>query len=183
MPEARKAGFSASAPPGECSIEPPGDHRIEHGALPSVIHPATVPFLDPWTSSAVMNFSPAMLLAVAAGGAAGSVARFVAMSVIGQWFGTAFPYGTLAVNVIGSLVMGVLVEWWALAWSPAPELRALLAVGVLGGFTTFSTFSLDLAVLMQRGEMAAAALYMVVSVIFSVGALFAGLFLVRGIVG
>jgi CrcB protein len=59
----------------------------------------------------------------------------------------------------------------------------LLAVGVLGGFTTFSTFSLDLAVLMQRGEMAAAALYMVVSVIFSVGALFAGLFLVRGIVG
>jgi CrcB protein len=130
-----------------------------------------------------MTFSPAMLLAVAAGGAAGSVARFVTMSAMGHWFGTAFPYGTLAVNVIGSLVMGVLVEWWALAWSPAPELRALLAVGVLGGFTTFSTFSLDLVVLVQRGEMVAAALYMVVSVVFSVGALFAGLFLVRGIVG
>jgi CrcB protein len=61
--------------------------------------------------------------------------------------------------------------------------RALLAVGVLGGLTTFSTFSLDLVVLVQRGEMAVAALYMVVSVVFSVGALFAGLFLVRGIVG
>jgi CrcB protein len=126
-----------------------------------------------------MNFSPAMLLAVAAGGAAGSVGRFVAMSM----FGAAFPYGTLAVNVTGSLVMGVLVEGWALAWSPTPELRALLAVGVLGGFTTFSTFSLDVAVLMQREELGVAALYMVVSVVVSVGALFAGLYLVRGIVG
>jgi CrcB protein len=130
-----------------------------------------------------MNFSPAMLLAVAVGGAAGSVGRFVAMSMIGHWFGAAFSYGTLAVNVIGSLVMGVLVEGWALAWSPTPELRALLAVGVLGGFTTFSTFSLDVAVLMQRGELGVAALYMVVSIVLSVGALFAGLYLVRGIVG
>jgi len=154
----------------------------EHGALPLACGPATVPFLILWNSG-VMTFSPAMLLAVAAGGAAGSVGRFVAMSAIGHWFGAAFPYGTLAVNLIGSLVMGVLVEGWALAWTPAPELRALLAVGVLGGFTTFSTFSLDLVVLMQRGEMSAAVLYMVVSVVFSVGALFAGLFLVRGIVG
>jgi fluoride exporter len=130
-----------------------------------------------------MSFSPAMLLAVAVGGAAGSVARFVTMSVIGHWFGAAFPYGTLAVNMIGSLVMGVLVEGWALVWSPTPELRALLAVGVLGGFTTFSTFSLDIVVLMQRGELAVAALYMVVSVVLSVGGLFAGLYLVRGIIG
>jgi fluoride exporter len=130
-----------------------------------------------------MSFSPAMLLAVAVGGAAGSVARFVTMSAIGHWFGAAFPYGTLAVNMIGSLMMGVLVEGWALVWSPTQELRALLAVGVLGGFTTFSTFSLDIVVLMQRGELAVAALYMVVSVVLSVGGLFAGLYLVRGIVG
>jgi fluoride exporter len=160
-------------------LERPG----EYGALPLVCRPATVPFLILWNFPVAMTFSPAMLLAVAAGGAAGSVARYVTMSAIGHWFGAAFPYGTLAVNVIGSLVMGVLVEWWALAWSPAPELMALLAVGVLGGFTTFSTFSLDLVVLVQRGEIAGAALYMVVSVVFSVGALFAGLFLVRGIVG
>jgi fluoride exporter len=159
------------------------ERRDERGALPLARCPATVPFLILWNFPVAMTFSPAMLLAVAAGGAAGSVARFVTMSAIGHWFGAAFPYGTLAVNVVGSLVMGVLVEWWALAWSPAQELRALLAVGVLGGFTTFSSFSLDLVVLVQRGEMVVAALYMVVSVVFSVGALFAGLFLVRGIVG
>lgn len=175
VPEARKAGSSAWGLLDK--------HACEHGVLPSATRPATVPFLDPWNFPVAMTFSPAMLLAVAAGGAAGSVARFVTMAVVGQWFGTAFPYGTLAVNVIGSLAMGILVEWWMLAWTPAPEIRALLAVGVLGGFTTFSTFSLDLVVLMQRGEMVSAALYMVVSVVFSVGALFAGLFLVRGIVG
>ena len=128
-----------------------------------------------------MNFSPAMLLAVAVGGAAGSVGRFVAMSVIGHWFGAAFSYGTLAVNVIGSLVMGVLVEGWALAWSPTPELRALLTVGVLGGFTTFSTFSLDVAVLYERGEIGLAALYVLLSVALSIGGLFGGLALVRGL--
>ncbi|WP_158044296.1 fluoride efflux transporter CrcB [Skermanella pratensis] len=130
-----------------------------------------------------MTFSPTLLLAVAAGGAAGSAARFVVMSAIGHWLGTAFPYGTLVVNVAGSFVMGVLVELSALAWNPSPELKALLTVGVLGGFTTFSTFSLDAAILMQRGELAASAAYMVVSVLFSVGGLFAGLFLIRGMVG
>ena len=159
------------------------ERRDERGALPLARCPATVPFLILWNFPVAMTFSPAMLLAVAAGGAAGSVARFVTMSAIGHWLGGAFPYGTLVVNIIGSLVMGVLVEWWALAWTPAPEVRALLAVGVLGGLTTFSTFSLDLVVLVQRGEMVAAALYTMVSVVFSVGALFAGLFLVRGIVG
>ena len=130
-----------------------------------------------------MQFSPAMLIAIAVGGAAGSVARYMTMAALGHWLGSAFPYGTLAVNVIGSLSMGVLVELSALVWSPSPELRALLTVGVLGGFTTFSTFSLDVAVLMQRGDTVSVALYVIVSVLFSVGALFAGLHLVRGMVG
>jgi CrcB protein len=130
-----------------------------------------------------MTFSPALLLAVAAGGAAGSVARFMALMVIGRWLDGGFPFGTLVVNVIGSFVMGVLVELFALAWNPSMEMRAFLTIGVLGGFTTFSTFSLDVALLVQRGELASAALYTVVSVLFSVGGLFAGLYLIRGVVG
>jgi len=130
-----------------------------------------------------MQFSPAMLFAIGFGGAAGSVARYLTMVAVARWLGTTFPYGTLAVNVIGSLVMGVLVELSALVWSPSPELRALLTVGVLGGYTTFSTFSLDVAVLMERGDMAVVGLYVVVSVLLSVGALFAGLHIVRGMVG
>jgi len=130
-----------------------------------------------------MQFSPAMLIAIGFGGAVGSVARYLTMVAVGHWFGMAFPYGTLAVNVVGSLAMGVLVELSALVWSPSPELRALLTVGVLGGYTTFSTFSLDVAFLMQRGDTAAAAVYVVVSVLLSVGALFAGLHIIRGMVG
>jgi len=122
------------------------------------------------------------ILAVAIGGAAGSVGRYMAMSVVGQWLGTGFPWGTLLVNVLGSFVMGVLVEMSALAWSPSPEMRALLVVGVLGGFTTFSTFSLDVGYLVERQQTAVAAIYAVASVALSVGALFLGLALIRQVV-
>ena len=122
-----------------------------------------------------------MLLAVAAGGAVGAVGRYLAMSQAAKWFGTGFPAGTLAVNVIGSFVLGVLVELMALAWSPSQELRAVLVVGVLGAFTTFSTFSLDVALHWERGELSLVAVYIVASVALSVGALFAGLGLVRGL--
>lgn len=122
---------------------------------------------------------PRLLAAVAIGGAAGSLARYLTMTVIGQWFGSAFPWGTLAVNVLGSFVMGVLVEASALAWSPSPELRALLTVGVLGGFTTFSTFSLDVAYLVERQQGGSAAAYVGASVTLSVAALFLGLAVVR----
>lgn len=122
-----------------------------------------------------------MLLAVAAGGALGSVMRYLVAIALGQWLGPGFPWGTLAVNVAGSFAMGLLVEAGALVWQPAPELRALLAVGLLGGFTTFSTFSLDVAVLAERGDTAAAIAYMVVSVATSVAALFGGLHLVRAL--
>ncbi len=120
-----------------------------------------------------------MLLAVAAGGAAGAVARYLAMSGIGHWFGMGFPYGTLAVNVAGSIVLGALVEIMALVWSVGLEMRAFLVVGVLGSFTTFSTFSLDVVVLIQRGEVATAGLYMVASVVLAVAGFMAGLYALR----
>lgn len=120
-----------------------------------------------------------ILLAVAAGGALGAVGRYLVMSQVAHWFGTGFPFGTLAVNVIGSFVLGVLAESLALAWSPPQELRALLVVGVLGAFTTFSTFSLDVALHVERGELGLALVYILASVALCIAALFAGLHLVR----
>jgi len=120
-----------------------------------------------------------MILAVAAGGALGSVARYVVTSAAGAWWGAAFPWGTLAVNVIGSFAMGALVELFALAWSPGAELRAFLTVGILGGFTTFSAFSLDIVILIERGQTALAVAYVGASVLVSVVALMAGLRLFR----
>lgn len=116
-----------------------------------------------------------ILLAVAAGGALGAMARYLVATQVVQWLGAGFPYGTLTVNVVGSFILGALVETMALAWSPSPELRALLVVGVLGAFTTFSTFSLDTVLLIERHQSALAALYILLSVALSVGGLFAGL--------
>lgn len=123
--------------------------------------------------------TPQLLLAVAAGGALGSVGRYLLMSLIGAG---AFPLGTLAVNVIGSFVMGVFAELSALTFSPSPEVRALVAVGLLGGLTTFSTFSLDVVSLLQKGDWLSAGLYVAASVCLSVGALFAGLLLTRQVI-
>ena len=121
-----------------------------------------------------------ILLAVAVGGAFGSVARYLLAGVI-QPAGSNFNWGILAVNVLGGFVMGVIVEGSALRWNLAPELRAFLTVGILGGFTTFSTFSLDSVLLLQRGAYAAAAGYIGGSVVLSILALFAGLYVVRAI--
>ena len=120
-----------------------------------------------------------LIVAVAAGGAVGAVARYMTMSAVGVMLGVGFPWSTLAVNVIGSFILGLLVETMALFWSPGEALRAFMVVGVLGAFTTFSTFSLDVAVLYERGEFAAIAAYLIASFVLSVGALFAGLALVR----
>ena len=122
-----------------------------------------------------------MILAVAAGGAAGSVLRHLVNVLALSWIGPAFPWGTLTVNVVGCFLMGVLVETSALLWSPSPELRAFIAVGFLGGLTTFSSFSLDVAVLYERGEMMLTAGYILVSVAASIGGLFAALALVRAL--
>ncbi|MBC7907793.1 MAG: fluoride efflux transporter CrcB [Rhodospirillaceae bacterium] len=123
------------------------------------------------------------ILWVALGGALGSTARYLAMIAIGQTVGTGFPWGTLFVNIVGSAVMGVLAELGALVWQPGQDLRVFLTVGILGGFTTFSTFSLDVALLVERHSWMVASLYIGLSVTLSVGALFAAMALVRQLVG
>ena len=120
-----------------------------------------------------------MYLAVALGGAFGSVGRYFIAGQALRLMGPNFPWGTLTVNVVGSLMMGILVETLALRLSVTPEVRAFLVVGFLGGFTTFSAFSLDVSVLIERNQTVAAMSYVVTSVVLSVGALFAGLALVR----
>jgi CrcB protein len=117
--------------------------------------------------------------AVAVGGALGSLARYGTMIWVGRLLGAGFPFGTLTVNVIGGFIMGVLVELMALVWSPSELMRAFLTVGILGGYTTFSTFSVDVWLLLDKGLYGPAILYMVASVILSVAALVVGLTLTR----
>lgn len=118
---------------------------------------------------------------IAAGGAVGALARYGVMVLAAQLWGAAFPWGTLTVNVVGSFILGVLIEAFALVWSAGEGVRAFLVVGMLGAFTTFSTFSLDVVTLYERGAMAAAAAYVLASVILSVLAVFAGLALARAV--
>ncbi len=122
-----------------------------------------------------------MVLVIAAGGALGALARYWIMGGVGHALGIGFPWATLVVNVLGSAALGVLAGLMAFLWSPSPELRAFLVVGLLGALTTFSTFSLDVVLLTERGEWGAAGLYSVLSVVASVGALMAGLAAVRGL--
>ena len=118
------------------------------------------------------------LLFVMAGGALGSAARFLVGRATLRGFGPDFPYGTLTVNLVGGFAMGVLVAFLA-RHSASENWRLLLGVGVLGGFTTFSAFSLDVVTMIERGSLGAALGYALLSVIGSVIALFAGLTLVR----
>lgn len=127
-------------------------------------------------------FSPMpTLLWVALGGAIGASARYLVGVQAVRLMGHGFPWGTLTVNIVGSLLMGLLVEALALKFQAGQEARAFLATGVLGGFTTFSAFSLDVVVLWERGETGLAAAYVVASVILSIAALFAGLWLARSV--
>lgn len=119
------------------------------------------------------------VLLVALGGALGSVARYGVNVWTTRAFGLGFPWGTLTVNVVGGLVMGLLAALFALRAEASPEAKLFLMTGVLGGFTTFSAFSLDAVVLWERGEAGFAATYVAASVALSIGALFAGLALGR----
>jgi CrcB protein len=122
-----------------------------------------------------------LILAVALGGAIGSVARYLVGIGSGRLFGLDFPWGTLIINIAGSFLIGVLVESFALKWDFPQAVRVFLTIGICGGFTTFSTFSLDSYLLIDRGELWPAAAYMAGSVALSVAALFAGLQLIRAI--
>ena len=113
------------------------------------------------------------------GGALGSGARHLVNVGLGRWLGTGFPWWTLFVNVSGSLLMGVLIESFALKLQGSQDLRTFLATGVLGGYTTFSAFSMDFAHLVQRHDYLQAGLYLAGSVIVSILALYAGLWLTR----
>jgi CrcB protein len=120
-------------------------------------------------------------IAIAVGGAVGSLARHFLSGAVQGAAGGNFPWGILAVNIIGGFAMGLVVEAAALRYSLAPEMRAFLTTGILGGFTTFSTFSLDTALMLERGDILSAAAYVTASVGLSVTALFLGLWLVRTI--
>jgi CrcB protein len=120
------------------------------------------------------------LLFVAVGGAFGSVARYVLNDRVRAVLGTSWPSGIFTINVLGGLLMGCLVGVLAHRGGPDQERwRVLIGVGVLGGFTTFSSFSLDVALMIERRAYGQAALYSLASVVVSVAALFAGLMLMR----
>ncbi len=124
-----------------------------------------------------------MVLAVAAGGAVGAVARYLMAAGVAAWLGMAFPWGTLGVNVLGCGIMGAVAGALAMAWAPSPELRAFLAIGILGGFTTFSAFTFDVAALYERDAIGAALGYVLASVALSLAAFFAGSRLIRLVLG
>lgn len=120
-----------------------------------------------------------MVLAIAFGGAVGALGRHFVNVGIATWIGFGIPWGTLTVNIAGSFAMGVLVHAMATTWTITPEVRALLTVGGLGAFTTFSTFSLDAVVLYERGQVMFALIYVLASVVGAIGALLLGLRLAR----
>lgn len=121
------------------------------------------------------------LLLVMFGGALGSGARHLMGRATLAVFGPAFPYGTLSVNLIGGLLMGLLVGNLARFGTGGESWRLLLGVGVLGDFTTFSSFSLDTVTMIERGALPLALFYVLVSVIGSILALAGGLALARGV--
>lgn len=125
-----------------------------------------------------MNAFLAVFLGAGIGGALRHAVNLAALKLLGS----GFPFGTVAVNVIGSFIMGLAIEWFALKTDPGQMWRLFLTTGILGGFTTFSAFSLDAALLIERGAYAMASVYILTSLIASVGGLFLGLLLVRQLV-
>ncbi len=122
-------------------------------------------------------------LLVGLGGAIGAMLRHGAGLMSMRVMGTDFPWGTFAINIFGSLCIGIITGLLALMTTWSQETRLFAVVGVLGGFTTFSAFSLDTILLFERGQIVNAALYVVGSVVLSVVAAFLGLFVMRAVAG
>lgn len=121
------------------------------------------------------------IIAIALGGAFGAVGRFGTSHWVYETFGRSFPYGTLAVNILGSFVMGLLTVLLVDRFNTTPEVRGFMLIGFLGAFTTFSTFSIETLNLINHGDMVRAGLNMVISVLVCVTACWLGMVLGRQI--
>ncbi len=121
------------------------------------------------------------LASIAVGGAVGSVLRYLIQEQCIQWWGTKFPYGTLLVNAVGSLLIGVLSIVLIERWVVADEIRIALFVGLLGGFTTFSAFSLETLYLIQQGSFLSATANIALNILLCIGACFLGMNLARSL--
>lgn len=113
------------------------------------------------------------------GGGLGASLRHGMNVLVGRALGNGFPYSTFLINITGSLIMGLVAAYFAFKGDASQHWRLFLTTGILGGYTTFSAFSLDAALLYERGAIGLAALYVLASVALSIGGLFAGLYLVR----
>jgi CrcB protein len=122
-----------------------------------------------------------ILVAIALGGGIGALGRHFLSVAVALVLGSAFPWGIFVVNILGGFLMGVIVETGALKLDYSHETRAFLTTGLLGGFTTFSAFSLDASLLIERGDWMGAMFYVAGSALLSIIALFAGLWLVRSL--
>lgn len=120
---------------------------------------------------------------VCAGGAIGAGARYLVNVATLNWIGPGFPWGTFAVNVVGSLLMGFLAGWLILRGGLSEASRLFVMTGVLGGFTTFSAYALDTFYLVERGAYGLALAYALASVALSIGAVFAGVYAMRVALG
>ena len=123
------------------------------------------------------------VLAIAAGGALGALARHYFADQVMRWMAGGFPWGIFAVNVLGSILTGVAIHALTHISEPMPGLRAFLTVGFLGAFTTFSTYALDVVLLIERGQMALAAAYALGSAVLAVLGLIGGIAFARMVLG
>jgi len=129
-----------------------------------------------YTSSVRVRYMPpfSSLTIVALGGALGAVSRYAMSGAIAHRYGADFPWPTLAVNLLGALIIGFIAEYFAFHGEAHENLRLFLVTGILGGFTTFSAFSMETSLLIQRGDLLAALAYVGVSVIGTVALVIAG---------
>jgi CrcB protein len=123
-----------------------------------------------------------MIWFVALGSALGGVIRFLLSSLLQQKVGTAFPIGTLVVNISGSLLLGFLLSYALSTAAISPEVRGLLTTGLCGGYTTFSTFTYETFVLVEDGQLGRAAAYVLLSVVVSLAGAYLGISAARGLI-